>query len=54
MILFLTVENTTVERAVGHHPKCEDLVVDYRRWSMTRIDQARGLLRGPTYLLDVR
>ena len=27
-----------VEPPIGDHPKCEDLVVAYGRWSLTRIE----------------
>ena len=32
---------TTVQPPVSDHPKCEDLVVDYRRWLLTRFELQR-------------
>ena len=32
---------TTVQPPVSDHPKCEDLVVDYRRWLLTRFEPQR-------------
>ena len=29
---------TTVEPPVSNHPKCQDLVLAYGRWSLTRVE----------------
>ena len=45
---------TVVEPLTSNHPKCEDLVVAYGRWSLTRTEPlSRSLFREevPTYLL---
>ena len=34
----LGYESTTVESPVSDHPKCKDLVVAYRRWSLAIIE----------------
>ena len=35
-------KETTVQPPVSDHPKCEDLVVAYGRWSLTRIEPQAG------------
>ena len=45
-------ENETVERPISNHPKCQDLVVAYGRWSVTRVESEGALLRTvPKHLL---
>ena len=36
-----TKRTITFQPPVSDHPKCEDLVVDYRRWLLTRFEPQR-------------
>lgn len=43
-IAYITVDpnQNTVELSISDHPKCEDLVIDYGRWLIIRI-QPQGV-----------
>ena len=42
---------STVELSISDHPKCEDLVVGYRRWSLRRIKRQKCQKRFLRHLL---
>ena len=43
--MIINEKSNTVERPVNDHPKCEDLVVTYQMWSLTRVE-LQEVLRG--------
>ena len=50
MMMMMMMIDDTVEAPVSHHPKCQDLVVAYGRWSLTRVEPEGSLLgTGLTY-----